>query len=371
MTDRIEGIDPRLEMLSSEPLVLQTPMGLLAGRRTTDPSVLFVRNCQDLPSAMTMGPMPLDDWHIELAGLIRPGRLVIRAADLLEMEQVELEMVLQCAGNGRTMYRGVPGTRWGLGGVGNVRFGGVPLAAVLARHGVELDPRVRFVTARARQDPGATDQPAFEHSLPVGDVLERSILALTLDGKPMPGIHGGPVRLVTPGYFGTMQVKWLGGVRFETVESPTHYHASEYRVPHGRVEPGDGFRFTLENSRPTWSLRLTSLILDPPPGAVVPGDVTVRGVAFNDGSAALESVLVSVDRGETWKEARLRPPGSPYAWYPWSLRTHLQGGTSEIWARAVDALGRTQPMDGSVHWNPNGYEWAGVAKVEVRVDAGA
>jgi sulfite oxidase len=44
------------------------------------------------------------------------------------------------------------------------------------------------------------------------------------------------------------------------------------------------------------------------------------------------------------------------------LQTHLEPGPYEIWSRAVDALGRSQPLDGSVHWNPNGYEWTGVFK---------
>ena len=60
-------------------------------------------------------------------------------------------------------------------------------------------------------------------------LLERGILALRLNGEPLPGIHGGPVRLVTPGLFGTMQIKWLSRLRFETAESPCFYHATEYR----------------------------------------------------------------------------------------------------------------------------------------------
>ncbi len=109
--------------------------------------------------------------------------------------------------------------------------------------------------------------PDLEHSLPVADVLARSILALQMNGDDLPGIHGGPVRLVTPGFFGTMQIKWLERLRFETAESPCFYHAVEYRVPLERVEPGEKFKFTLENSRPTWHLRLMSYILAPAPGA--------------------------------------------------------------------------------------------------------
>ena len=365
----IEGMDRQMEVLSPKPLVLSTPLKLLAEHRITDKQYLFVRNVQDLAEGMTMQPLPLAGWETELVGLIHPDRVVIRAEDLLEMEQVEYEMILQCSGNGRNEYGSIKGTPWDHGGVGNVRFAGVPLKAILEKHGVKVDPQVKFVTAEGRDGPAGPDKPDFEHSIPVADVLERGILALKLNGEPLPGIHGGPVRLVTPGLFGTMQVKWLARLRFETAESPTFYHATEYRVPLSLLTPGEKFAFTLENSRPTWDLRLMSYILDPEPGARLrAGAVTVRGVAYNDGKARLDSVLVSLDRGQTWQPAKFEIPESPYAWYQWSTHTTLEPGSYEIWARATDTLGRSQPLDGRIFWNPNGYEWTGVCKNKVTVD---
>ena len=162
------------EVLSAEPLVLQTPVELLAGQRITDKSALFVRNCQDLPTALTLDPVPLAGWEIELAGLIEPHVWSSPPRRCLGMEQIECEMVLQCSGNGRSEYAGIPGTPWGLGGVGNVRFGGVPLSAILARYDVEVDARVRYVTAEGQHLPAGVERPDFEHSLPVADVLDRS-----------------------------------------------------------------------------------------------------------------------------------------------------------------------------------------------------
>ncbi len=149
----IEGIDPRLEVMSAAPLVLSTPVQLLAENRITDKNYLFVRNIQDLDLGMTMEPVPLDGWTIELTGLIRPFRVVIRAEDLLAMEQVEYEMILQCSGNGRNEYTGIKGTPWNQGGVGNVRFAGVPLKAILEKHNVEIDPQVKYVTAEGNDGP--------------------------------------------------------------------------------------------------------------------------------------------------------------------------------------------------------------------------
>ena len=367
--DWIEGIDTRMEVMSAVPLVLSTPVGLLAANRITDKKYLFVRNIQDMEEAMTMDPLPLDGWKIELTGLIRPFRVVIRAEDLPNMEQIEYEMILQCSGNGRNEYGGIKGTPWNQGGVGNVRFAGVPLSAILKKHNVEVDPQVKYITAEGHDGPMGLEKPDLEHSIPVADVLERGILALRLNGEPIPGIHGGPVRLVTPGLFGTMQIKWLTRLRFETAESPNFYHATEYRMPHTRLKPGEKFKFTLENSRPTWDIRLMSYILDPLPGAKLKaGAATISGVAYNDGKAPIESVLVSVDKGQSWQPARFDVPDSPYAWYQWKAQATLKPGTHEIWARATDALGRSQPLDGKIYWNPNGYEWTGVFKNNVTVE---
>lgn len=364
-----EGKDPRLLVLSEHPLVLETPLGLLAEERVTDKRRLFVRDVQDLDGGLTTRPMPIQGWEIVLSGLITPSRLVVRGEELLKMAQVEHEMVLECSGNGRANYGGIPGVQWGQGGVGNVRFSGVPLSAVLEHHGVRIDPQVKFVAAEGRDQPMGPEKPDFEHSLPLADVLERSLFALTLNGEDLPGVHGGPVRLVTPGFFGTMQIKWLSRLRFEVSETVNFYHATDYRVPLKRVKPGERFRFTLENSRPTWSVRLMSYILEPgEDGAVMPaGPVTVRGVAYNDGSAPLETVLVSFDRGASWKAAALTRPDSPYAWYPWTATADLRPGVHEVWSRAIDALGRTQPLDGSICWNPNGHEWNGVYKIWLTV----
>jgi DMSO/TMAO reductase YedYZ molybdopterin-dependent catalytic subunit len=250
----------------------------------------------------------------------------------------------------------------------NVRFAGVPLKAILEKYNVSVDPQVKFVTVEGHDLPMGLERPDFEHSLPVADVLERGILALKLNGELLPGIHGGPVRLVTPGLFGTMQVKWLRRLRFETAESANFYHATEYRVPLSLLKEGEKFRFTLENSRPTWDIRLMSYILGPESGATLKaGPVTVSGVAYNDGKARIESVLVSVDRGQSWQPAKFDVPDSPYAWYQWKTQAALGRGNQEIWARATDALGRSQPLDGKIFWNPNGYEWTGVFKVEVTV----
>jgi DMSO/TMAO reductase YedYZ molybdopterin-dependent catalytic subunit len=343
---------------------------LLAGQTITHKPVLFVRNIQDHPDAITLKPLPLESWDFELTGLIDEP-VTIQGKELLDMGQVDYEMVLQCSGNSRSKFSEtspIPGTAWGQGGVANVHFSGVPLSAVLKKYNVRIDRETKFVAMEGKDLPLGLERPDFEHSMPLADVLEKSILALKLNGEPIPGVHGGPLRIVTPGFYGTMQVKWLRRLRFEKTESTNFYHATEYRVPKVILKPGERFKFTIENSIPTWKIRLMSFIFSPAPAATLrAGTQTFNGVAFNDGSARLESLLVSFDRGGSWRQAQLQVPDSPYAWHPWTIQEDLKPGAYEVWSRAVDVLGRSQPLDGGIWWNPNGYEWNGVHKIEVTV----
>ena len=100
-----------------------------------------------------------------------------------------------------------------MSGVGNARFAGVLNSAVLERFRVIVDPQVTYVTAEGRDLPRWVEKPDFEHGMPVADVGAKSIFTLTLNGENLPAVHGGPLRLVTPGFFGTMQVKWLSRLR--------------------------------------------------------------------------------------------------------------------------------------------------------------
>jgi len=259
------------------------------------------------------------------------------------------------------------GTQWGRGGIGNVRFGGPKLSEVLRHLKVEPAPTAQYVAAEGFDAP-APGKNDFEHSIPLGDVLDRAFLATTMNGEPLPAIHGGPVRLVTPGYYGTVQLKWLSRLRFEGDESANPYHADLYRTPNRRLSPGEKFRFDRSNSTPTWTMKLASLITSHSDGQQVGTEPTqVSGYSWNDGSAPLQSVLLSTDLGQTWNRVPLTLSKSPYAWSRWSAPVTLQSGRNTVWITAVDALGRTQPDDGAIAWNPAGYEWNGVEKLVLNV----
>lgn len=366
----VAGKDRRLIVHSAEPLELETPLTVLRGERLTSTQSMFVRNNQAPAWAHTLEPPSTKDWKVEFAGLVEYPR-VVPLAELAGLPQVEHEMVLQCSGNGRAQFgraASVKGSPWNHGAMANVRFRGVPLAAVLQKFDIRPNAAAKFLTAEGIDSPASSTAADFEHSLPLADTLDRSILALEMNGKPLPSLHGGPVRLITPGYYGTMQVKWLSRVRFEPQETVNHHQVKRYRTPLRPVEPGAKFDYALDNSEANWNMRIKSVIFAPAEGEQLPaGRATLSGVAWNDGQARIEAVEWSRDGGRHWQRAELESPRSPYAWHPWRAELTLDRGEHTIAVRAVDTLGRTQPLDGAIGWNPAGYGWHGVHTITVKV----
>jgi len=366
----IPGKDKRLIVHNAQHFEIETPLDLLRAQQVTPVSALFVRNNQQPSWSPTLKPADTTNWNLLFTGLVEYPRL-ISLASISELPRIEHEMVLQCSGNGRALFghaAAVKGSPWEHGAVANVRFRGVPLKAVLEKFDVRPDSTARFLTAEGDDSPGKPADADFEHSLPLNETLERSILAIELNGQPLPAVHGGPLRLITPGYYGTMQVKWLTRLRFEGQETVNHHQVKRYRTPLKPIEPGSKFDYGFDNSEPNWNMKIKSLMFSPLDGErLSPGRALLRGVAWNDGIARIDAVEWSQNGGKTWQRAELQVPGSPYAWYPWQADIKLDAGEHVLMCRAVDRLGRTQPLDGAVGWNPAGYGWNGVQSVKITV----
>jgi sulfite oxidase len=358
--------------------VMETPVAELRKYAITPKDILFNRfhyphEGKSAWYATTSAPSAeiVKNWKVRVGGLVqRPRELTI--ADLEKMPQEKRQSVLQCAGNGRAYYAAkqkVGGGQWHNGGMGDVEWEGVPLRPLLADLKMAPAPTALWLTAEGWDQPATPEGSDFAKSYHMGDkALDHAILALKMNGEPIPATNGGPVRLVIPGYYGNMNVKLLTDLLFMSEQSPSVFQSVGYRMPNYPVEPGKfgANDYNWHNSRPTYGHAIKSVIFSPlaedKPKA---GDVTVTGVAFNDGEAKITSVEVSTDGGKTWTNADIKTPASPWAWNHWSAKGKLSAGKNTLMSRATDALGRTQPIDGLARWNPRGYEWNGVERLEI------
>jgi DMSO/TMAO reductase YedYZ molybdopterin-dependent catalytic subunit len=314
------------------------------------------------------GPPPPEQitenvWRLRVRGLVdRPLELTLK--ELAQFETVSLTAVVQCSGNGRAFHRPrAPGVQWERGAVGNAKWTGLRLRDLLTRAGVQ--PSTRHLHMLGADRPVAAATPLFLRSIPIEKALHPdTLLATHMNGEPLPFLHGAPLRLIAPGWMADACIKWLTDLTLQAEEAKGYYMETAYRHPVHPVEPGAAV--SPRDMKPVEAMVVKSLIVSPVSGtALKQGPVMIEGVAWT-GEGKVKIVEVSVDDGQRWEKARLLGEDVPYAWRQWQFVWQpQQAGTRTILARATDDHGQTQPM--ASPWNPGGFLWNGVDRVQVEV----
>jgi DMSO/TMAO reductase YedYZ molybdopterin-dependent catalytic subunit len=186
-----------------------------------------------------------------------------------------------------------------------------------------------------------------------------------MNGAPLPDIHGGPVRLIVPGWDGTSWVKWV--VRLTAASEPNtgFFMNPGYRYPKYALLPGSPpVPAELEVIE---GMPVKSTLTHPADEAKIGvAPITIRGFAWA-GDHSIERVEVSTDGGSRWMAAKLSDPKLPFAWRLFSLEwTPPQRGYYTILSRATDSAGRVQPI--VAQWNPSGYLYNAVDRIGVTVE---
>ncbi|MEM9382801.1 MAG: sulfite oxidase [Planctomycetota bacterium] len=325
----------------TNPWTIETKRESLRGLITPTEKI-FVRGNLPFPDASVLEDR--DAWKLEIGGVGSPTTMTL--ADLKGLGRTTVAAVLQCSGNGRRFYEhGPSGSPWGVGAAANVLWTGVPLKAVLeAAGGPSLG--AKFLTATGGEAiPEGLDerQIVVERSIPLDKALAHAILAWDLNSEPINLSHGGPLRLVVPGYYGVNNVKYLKRLTAAGEESDAKIQRTSYRVrPIGEKAAPD---------QPSmWAMNVKSWVESPlgsahGQGPIAAGRHQVTGVAFS-GEAPIESVEVSTDGGTSWRDATLVGPDlGPYAWRQFALPWDAKAGTHTLCSRAKDASGTSQPED--------------------------
>ncbi len=248
-----------------------------------------------------------DEWALRVTGMV-DAELSLTYADLLARDLVEEVVTLSCVSNL-------------VGGdlVGNARWTGIPLRELLEEAGVQ---------AGATQLVGeAVD--GFTAGFPTSaldDPERAALVAVGMNGEPLPRAHGFPARLVVSGLYGYVSAtKWLSEIRLTTLEDEDGYWISRGWAKEAPVKTQS--RIDVPRNRTS----------------VAAGRVPIAGVAWAP-SRGISKVEVRVDRGD-WMEADLGSVASDDTWVQWHVAWDAEPGDHEIQVRATDGDGETQGED--------------------------
>jgi DMSO/TMAO reductase YedYZ molybdopterin-dependent catalytic subunit len=264
------------------------------------PNVDFYR----IDEALVVPSVDLDGWRLDVRGLV-DHPVTLTFDELLAEPMIERHVTLSCVSNE-------------VGGslVGNALWLGVPLARLLARAGVQ---------AGADQVVGRSVD-GFTVGFPTAVALDGrdALVAVGMNGEPLPRRHGFPARLVVPGLYGYVSAtKWLTEIELTTFDAFDPYWIERGWAVEGPVK--------------------TQSRIDVPRGDVDAGPVVVAGVAWAT-HRGISAVEVRVDGGQR-QPATPADPISDDTWRQWHLTWDATAGPHVIEVRATDGDGDVQPEE--------------------------
>jgi DMSO/TMAO reductase YedYZ molybdopterin-dependent catalytic subunit len=255
-------------------------------------------------TALTVPAIDPATWTLEVGGMVdRP--YVLSYADLLAMPLVERDLTLTCVSNE-------------VGGqyAGNARWLGVRVQDLLAHAGV--DPRADQLLSRSVD--------GWSASTPIAAVTDGrdAIVAVAMNGEPLPAEHGFPARMVVPGLYGFVSAtKWLVALEPSTYSAEQAYWTRRGWATDAPVRT------------------MARIDVPQPLSTVAAGRVAVAGVCWAQ-HRGIDGVEVQVDDGP-WRTAKLGSVPSDDTWRQWVVAWEATPGRHVLRARATDGTGRTQP----------------------------
>ncbi|WP_123745157.1 molybdopterin-dependent oxidoreductase [Saccharothrix texasensis] len=272
-----------------------------------------------IDTALSVPRVRAEDWALRVHGLV-DRELTLRYDDLRRRDLVERTITMVCVSNE-------------VGGpyISTANFVGVPLRDVLLEAGVREGADQLFSTSADGWTAGS----------PVDVVLEEdrgALIALGMNGEPLPLEHGFPARLVVPGLYGYVSAtKWVVDLELTTFEARRGYWLDRGWARRAPV-------------------KVMSRIDRPAVRSAVSGRVVATGVAWAQ-PTGVERVEVRVDNGP-WRTATLSDEVNGSTWRMWRVELDLPPGGHTVESRATDRAGSTQPQarlapapDGATGWH--------------------
>jgi DMSO/TMAO reductase YedYZ molybdopterin-dependent catalytic subunit len=281
-------------------------------------------------------------FRLRITGLVE-RELSLSMADLRALPKVEIDAGFECGGNGERLFQGL---------IGNARWGGASLKAVLEQAGIHPEGIEVVFYGHDKGTESVRDlnvEQAFGRSMHISDALHPDVLlAYEMNGEPLPLYHGAPLRLLVPGWYGVANVKWLDQIHVQDRRYMGRFMARDY-VTLSKIDIGGETRW---EERSVTKMRLKSAIVRVTRSGA---RHTITGFVLNDGTA-LRSVEISIDGGP-WQAASIDPQATQYSWklfsFDWQNPTP---GEHSIVSRVTDVNGQVQATPEEMPEKPTRWE---------------
>lgn len=351
-------------VLNDKPWNIESAAHLLDDKITPN-SAMFIRNNGRIPENIDAS-----NWVLTIDGESVKQPKSYSLSDLkTKFKQHTYQLTLECGGNGRSEYDPpAKGNQWSVGAVHCASWTGVRLKDILNDVGMKDDAvYIAYHSADTHLSGDPSKEP-ISRGCPVSKAMEEeTLLAFQMNGKDIPLAHGYPLRLVAGGWPASVSGKWVNRISVrDIVHDGPKMTGTAYRVPCKSVAPGEKVKD--EDMCIIESMPVKSLITYPKTGAMIKKDKTlsIRGHAWA-GDFEVSKMEYSIDFGATWETCILDKPSNRLAWQHFSADIKFpKTGYYEVWARATDSNGVSQPMV-VPGWNPKGYLNNACHRIAVKV----
>jgi DMSO/TMAO reductase YedYZ molybdopterin-dependent catalytic subunit len=332
----------------TRPPLLETPMEVFDRSIFTPNDQFYVRwHWADIPNEIDVNRFQLTvHGHVN-----RTMSLSLDA--ILALPQMELAAVNQCSGNSRGYFQPrIFGAQWSNGAMGNARWTGVSLKAVLNRAGVKAGAlQVRF---SGMDEAVLPEAPKFMKSLAIDHARDGEVMiAYAMNGEQLPLLNGFPLRLIVPGWYSTYWMKMLNDIEVLDQPDTNYWTKTAYTIPdtpHASVRPGQTRFKSVPINRMVPRSFITNINAGDKLHAGAP--TLARGIAFG-GDTGVARVEFSSDGGKSWHQAQLGKDEGKYSFRQWQLSFTPVAGAQVLKVRCTSSSGERQPN--TPNWNPSGF----------------
>ena len=344
--------DKEMVVLNDTPWNIEARAHLLDEKITSN-KYMFVRNNGKIPQNIDVSK-----WTLTIDGEgVTQSKIYTLKELQTKFKQYTYQLTLECGGNGRSEFNPpAKGNQWTTGAVSCANWTGARLKDVLADTGIKNNAVYIGYHGADTHLSGDPNKEPISRGVPIEKALQdETILAFQMNGADIPLAHGFPLRLIASGWPASVSGKWVQRISIrDKVHDGSKMGGSSYRVPCEPIAPGA--EVNDEDMCIIESMPVKSLITYPKSGAIINEGqkLNIRGHAWA-GEYEVSKMEYSIDFGAKWHPCKLEGPVNRFAWQHFDAHIDFpKKGYYEIWAKATDSNGVSQPML-VPGWNPKGY----------------